>query len=71
MGTMGWKPSEPIMLGMLSACSLGGLSINMQRRMSEWQKKMVTVRRTIMNRIWTSWPRSLLVRANARSVMIC
>jgi hypothetical protein len=36
--------------------------------MSEWQKKMVMLRRTRMKRMWISWPMFLLVRAMARSV---
>jgi hypothetical protein len=43
--------------------------MSMQRRMSEWQKNMVMPRRTMMKRIWISWPISRLVRAMARSIM--
>jgi hypothetical protein len=40
----------------------------MQRRMREWQKKIVMASRTMMKRMWISWPMSRLVRAIARSV---
>lgn len=70
MGTTGWNPSDGLLsegnAGLL--CCGGGFSISMQRRMSEWQKKIVIVSSTMMKRMWISWPRSEFVRAIARSV---
>jgi hypothetical protein len=52
MGTMGWKPSGAVRLGTGSrGVSRGGLRRSMHNRMSEWQKKIVMLRRRRMKRM--------------------
>lgn len=68
IGTMGWKPSGPVISGMWGRDdSRGGFRMSMQSRMSEWQKNIVMARRAMMKRMWISWPREWFVRAIARS----
>lgn len=71
MGTIGWKPSGAVRLGTAWLSTLrGGLSMSMQRRMREWQKKIVILRRIKMKSMWISCPMSLFVRAMPRSKLL-
>lgn len=73
MGTIGWKPSGAVGLGMggceedvLLVEDFRGCRISTQSRMREWQKKIVVEMRTKMKRMWISWP-TAWVRAIATS----